>query len=162
MHDIQSGNTPDYLSSLFPPTIDDATPYYLRNPNDLVTINRRTELFAKSFVPSAISLWNSLPDDLKQIESFSQFKTALCNSLFKQDSHPSYYMLGERRYCVLHARIRNNCSDLNFDLFRNHLQNHSCCECGHEREDAEHYLLKCQQFVDARLKLFHKTRPYHP
>ena len=127
-----------------------------------MTINRRTELFSKSFVPSAISLWNTLSDDVKQIDTFSQFKSHLRTTIFKQTSPPSYYHFGERKYCVFHARLRNNCSNLNFDLFRNHLKNHSYCECGYEIEDAEHYLLQCPIFVDSRLTLFHDTRSLHP
>ena len=42
----------------------------------------------------------------------------------------------------LHARLRNNCSNLNFELDRNHLKPRGECECGSEREDAEHYLLQ--------------------
>ena len=34
---------------------------------------------------------------------------------------PSFYLTGDRYLSVLHARIRNKCSNLNNDLFNNHL-----------------------------------------
>ena len=43
-----------------------------------------------------------------------------------------------------------------------HLRLQSACDCGFEREDAEHYLLQCQLHTNARLKLFRDTRPFHP
>ena len=41
-------------------------------------------------------------------------------------------------------------SDLNNDLFLRHISDNKECECGHRKEDASHYLLKCTSFVNAR------------
>ena len=52
---------------------------------------------------------------------------------------PSQFYHGKRQYAILLARIRNNCSNLNNDLFNNHLhQDNTCPNCG-APEDAEHY-----------------------
>lgn len=43
---------------------------------------------------------------------------------------------------ILHARIRNNCSDLKLDLFHNHLSADSSSSCWNDNEDALHYLFE--------------------
>ena len=159
---IRSGLTPDYLSNLFPTTVETNTPYNLRNAEDFTVLNKRTELFSKSYVPSAISLWNSLPAAIKEQGSLAAFKNALTKNIFRARRIPLYFLSGDRRLSVLHARLRNNCSNLNHDLCRNHLRLLERCECGSEREDAEHYLFQCKLFLNARLKLFQKTRSFHP
>ena len=50
---------PDYLSTLFPRQVRESAQYNLRNQNDFVIPTRRTT--ERSFVPSAIQQWNSLP-----------------------------------------------------------------------------------------------------
>ena len=40
---------------------------------------------------------------------------------------------------VLHARLRNKCSGLNGDLFRNHIRNYPLCDLCDVVEDAYHY-----------------------
>ena len=63
---------------------------------------------------------------------------------------------------IIHTRIRNNCSNLNSDLFDNHLQESASCDCGCENENAEHYLFICNRFSDLRIQMFHSLRRYHP
>ena len=75
---------------------------------------------------------------------------------------PKYYLPGDRRSFLYHARLRNNCSNLNHDLFINHLKPNSICYCGNDIEDAEHYFFKCQKYAEQRLVLFHSTRQFHP
>ena len=59
--------------------------------------------------------------------------------------------------------MRNNCSNLNYDLFLNKLRLNAACEkCGHEREDAEHYFMQCPSYTNERLLLFRATRHIHP
>ena len=56
---IKNNIVPDYLSDLFPRS--DENPHYnLRQQNDCLTLLRRTSLFERSFVPSAIQQWNTL------------------------------------------------------------------------------------------------------
>ena len=101
-------------------------------------------------------MWNNLDQNLRNLESFSAFK----NSLIKKSNSnatnvPSVYLSGQRYLSVLHARIRNYCSDLNYDLFSNHLRDDPFCNCIlHEYETAEHFILKCRFFKDQRLTLF--------
>ena len=73
-----------------------------------------------------------------------------------------YYIAGNRRLSVLHARMRNNCSNLNMDLFNNFLHPDSFCSCLQEPENAEHCLFRCNMYNSQRVELFQKLRPYHP
>ena len=40
---------------------------------------------------------------------------------------------------VLHTRLRNKCSSLNSDLFRNHIRNNPLCDLCDVEEDAYRY-----------------------
>ena len=51
---------PSYISDLIPPVVRETTNYRLRNQNNIATPFCRTELFRKSYIPSSISLKNSL------------------------------------------------------------------------------------------------------
>ena len=75
---------------------------------------------------------------------------------------PTHYRAGNRYISVLHARIRNNCSNLLSDLYINHLSPSPTCSCSEEVEDAEHYFLRCSNFRNERVTLFRSTRDFHP
>ena len=62
---------------------------------------------------------------------------------------------------MIHARIRNNCSDLKCDLFQNHLTDDTRCSCGID-ENALHFFFDCENYNELRLIMFQKTRKYHP
>ncbi len=82
--------------------------------------------------------------------------------MFRSPIVPSFYLAGDRREQVYHTRIRNQCSNLNADLFRNHISDTSQCDCGHNVEDAEHFFFQCNRFENQRLQLFTNTRQFHP
>ena len=48
---------------------------------------------------------------------------------FSDSNVIKYYLAGDRKLSILHARIRNNCSDLKFDLFSNGISVHATCGC---------------------------------
>ena len=58
--------------------------------------------------------------------------------------------------------MRNNCSDLKFDLFSSHIAPDTICCCRHRVENAEHYLVQCPLYIAARIALFHQLRRFHP
>ena len=88
---IFNGQTPNYLLDIFPPNVNARTQYTLRNANDIDLIGHRTELFARSFIPSAIKLWNELPVDIKSIQSLSSFKSYVMLS-FSVSNVPKYIL----------------------------------------------------------------------
>ena len=89
---IKMGITPEYLSSIFPNTVGLRTQYNLRITNDLTIVNTRTQLFKNSFLPSCIALWNSLPEEIRNIESVATFKYQLKTHIFKPIKVPNYYL----------------------------------------------------------------------
>ena len=140
------GYLPEYLSDLFPPAVQVTTPYHLRNNNNYVTVQQRLEIFSKSVIPSSTKLWNDFDNDIKNSPTLSSFKSNL-KRYFKPPFVPKYFLSGDRTFSVYHARLRNYCSNLNADLFRNHLRQNSFCDCGHPYEDAEHYFFKCARYT---------------
>ncbi len=105
-----------------------------------VTLARRTEIYSKSFIPSSVALWNDLSNEMKESHSLNIFKSNL-KRLFKPPVVPEYFYTGMRKFTVYHARIRNHCSNLNADLYLNHLRDSPTCQCGYRSENAEHFLL---------------------
>ena len=61
---------------------------------------------------------------------------------------------------VSHARLRNNCSNLNNDLFINHLRERPFCSWCNVIEDAKHYFFPCNQYRNERLLFFEAVRDF--
>ena len=59
-----------YISDLIPPPVGEDTAYTSRNQN-------RTELFKTSCIPSSISLWNNLDDNIRTSASLNSLNTDL-------------------------------------------------------------------------------------
>ena len=58
--------------------------------------------------------------------------------------------------CALHARLRNKCSGLNRDLFRNHISNNPLFDLCDVVEDAYHYFFQCRKYSVKR-QVFNDT-----
>ena len=136
---IAHNMVPEYLTLLFPQNVGNLVSYNLRNNDEFMLLPCRTTLFENSCVPSLISLWNQLPKHLRQIPTISSFKREISNYIFESNIVPSYLFFGTRYLSVIHARMRNNCSDLKNDLFLNHISDKNCCSLCDECEDAEHF-----------------------
>lgn len=150
---IVNGLVPSYLTDILPPSVGEYTNRALRNSTNFRAPLTRHELYRKSFFPSMIILWNKLPNHVKESENITSFK--------KQVSRipppvPKQFLTGDRKYSVLHARIRNKCSNLNDDLFNNHLSLSPLCSCGIDRETSNHYFLVCPIYNTQRLELLRK------
>ena len=122
----------------------------------------RTEISRRSCIPYTISLWNSLKHDFREAQNVNAFKYQLKKHEFSTSQVPLYYFEGERYFSVMHARMRNNCSNLKHDLYSNHLVQSPFCNCVDISEDAEHFFFKCTNFTRERIALFHATRSFHP
>jgi hypothetical protein len=59
---------PQYIMQLFPPSVEMAlgNNFSLRNNSDYITLARRTVIYSKSVIPSAIQLWNNLPTNIRE------------------------------------------------------------------------------------------------
>ena len=56
---IKNNMVPDYLSDLFPRSVENPQ-YNVRQQNDVLNLTRRTSLSERSFVPCVIQQWNTL------------------------------------------------------------------------------------------------------
>ncbi|MEW8548105.1 MAG: reverse transcriptase family protein, partial [Candidatus Thiodiazotropha sp.] len=160
MYRTYYGMVPSYISDLMPPSVANVSQYNLRNSANLSTIPARTATFSKSCIPSAIFDWNNLPLAARESESYSIF----CKELNRQTLRkvPNYYLDGKRKFSILHARLRNFCSNLNQDLYNNYLRDDPVCTCSRGNESAAHYFFECQLYEEQRFQLFTDTREFHP
>ena len=144
-----NGIASNYLHELIPVRVGNITNYNLRNANNIQSIRTYSNSYYNSFLPSAIRDWNNLSDEIKSSQSISQFKNLLNDGRLKVPRHLYH---GVRRYQIHHARLRTNCSPLNFTLFNKNIIDTPFCTCG-LIEDAEHYFFYCHKYNDARLSL---------
>ena len=63
---------------------------------------------------------------------------------------------------VLHARLKNKCSDLNSDLFRNRIRNNPLCDLCDLVEDAYRYFFPCRKYSVERQVFNDIVRGYYP
>lgn len=152
---------PSYISDLIPPTVGETNRYPLRDNVNIRNISTRTTVSQKSCIPSSITMWNSLDINSRAADSLTGFKR-IVSQMSPPVTVPPYYLDGNRFVSVIHARLRNKCSNLNNDLFNNHLNLDPLCSCLIENEDAEHFLLRCKKYEVQRFKLFNSTRIFHP
>ena len=159
MYEYKCSNNlvPDYISDIIPPLVGEVSNYPLRNRQNIASMYTRTEISRKSCIPSAVSDWNNLNNNVREIDTFVSFK----NDVLDTTHVPSYFLKGLRRWAVLHARLRNNFSDLKSDLFQKHLRNLLSCICGSINENAIHYFFECENYSNARIVMFRSTRKYH-
>ena len=143
---MQHGMTPEYLSSLVPPTVGSIARYPLRNESDLQTVPAKSQQYFNSFLPSVTRAWNGLPEDIKNAQTITTFKYKLNRNLKKP---PAYYFSGTRLGQIYHTRLRLNCSSLNNHLFLKNIINDPLCECG-AVEDTYHFFFTCNRFRNLR------------
>ena len=71
---IEHNMAPTYLSDCLPTSIGETVTYNLRNNDDYRSQRCRLQTSSKSFFPSTIKLWNSLPNSVKSLPTFSKLK----------------------------------------------------------------------------------------
>ena len=70
--------------------------------------------------------------------------------------------MGNRYSSVIHERLRNNCSSLNNDLFRNHVRDNPLCVWCGVMEDAIHFLFHCIKYIGERQVFNDTVREFQP
>ena len=90
---MQNDMSPNYLSSLVPPSVGNTTNYPLRNSTNSHTIHTNSQLYFNSFLPSVIRDWNELSEQTRNLPSIASFKREI-NSDIK--NIPSFYFDGKR------------------------------------------------------------------
>ena len=122
----------------------------------------QTNISLRSCIPSAIRMWNTLDEGLKNQPTISFFKNNLQITTFPKLQVPNYFTSGNRYLSVIHARIRNNCSNLYNDLIINHLRDNPLCNWCNEIEDSKHYFFHCNNYRDERHLFFETARDFQP
>ena len=149
---IKNHCTPNYLYELLPQDNVESICYDLRNNDNIRLPHARREALRRSFFPSAIRLWNKLKPSVRNSPSLCALKMSLRKEL---PDKPVLYYYGKRWTSVHHARLRMECSKLNFDLScRLYVRDSPACRCGAAREDASHFFFDCPYYADIRNKLF--------
>ena len=111
---MNTGVSPNYISSLIPASVEDSTTYNLRNANNFRHTLSRTQQYYRSFLPSNISAWNDLSLEVRQSNSIQSFTYQLNKNLKKP---PKHYYIGNRIFQIQHTRLRTDCSSPNHHLF---------------------------------------------
>ena len=137
---ISSSEAPNYLIELLPEKIGERRPNS-RNANDYIMFKTRTETFRRSFIPSAVKLYNSLDPQNRCLK--------YCNKLNEYEPNKLFFE-GNREVNIKHAQLRMKCSKLNYHLFLLHVTDSPACPCGFDTEDANHYLLHCPLYLVER------------
>ena len=97
------------------------TNYSFRNLDNITVPFCRKEPFRNSCITLSVSLWNNLDENIRNSSSFSSFKYEKKKKKKKKKNaitRQSTYVYCDRFLSVMHARIRNECSNLNSDLPR--------------------------------------------
>lgn len=77
LYKIVNGLSPNYLRDLLPLTVQQSTRYSLRNRSNFSIPASRTATYAKSFLPTTVSDWNALTQDIRDSHTLSSFKYKL-------------------------------------------------------------------------------------
>ncbi len=133
-------NVPIYLQELRPETNFSRHNRNLRSNNDLTLPQCRINKYKNSFLPKAITLWNHLSTDAKNISNYFSFKSYLEKSVSTTNS---LFYVGNRKFNIIMARLRMKCSDLCGHLFQLKIVDDPRCKCGYMFEDSVHFFLVC-------------------
>ena len=149
---IINQQSPNYLCDLLPSDNVESINYSLRNCNNIKLPHCRKESFRRSFLPSAIRLWNKLDKKVRDAPSILSLKLELKK---KYPDKPLIYYYGHRWPSVHHARLRMQCSKLNHDLHcKLHVLDNPSCQCGASKETTRHFFMKCPIYEKIREKLY--------
>ena len=101
-------------------------------------------------MPQCIDLWNNLEHNMRNIVDFETFK----RTIIENRARDELYNFGERKFNIIHAQLRLNCSNLKSHLVSLHVLDDPTCVCGHDTENAHHYFFTCPLYDIERTKLF--------
>ena len=117
LYNIINNNTPEYLRSHLPPTVNTISGYSLRNRNNLSVSRCNSISLQKSFFYSTMYKWNNLNDNVRHATSAKTFKKLVSNN----NKVNKWYYFGDRFYNIILAKMRMKCSSLSAHLHRMHV-----------------------------------------
>ena len=95
------------------------------NKDEFVPPEWRSRTYQKSFLPFAVSLWNSLEEDTRTISNYELFKETLMGNV---NDNPLFH-LATRQEQIIMARLRMHSSDLKGHLHSMKIIESSTCSC---------------------------------
>ncbi len=122
----------------------------------------RLVCFRNSFFPDCAARWNTLPQEMRMMNSVSQFKFYLSRhvsnmtnpSLINDYNCSCYSNVCFGRTGHLITQFRLGLSPLRSDLFKyNITDNPFCPACGVATETLKHYFFECSAYITFRLSL---------
>ena len=153
MHKAVNGHAPEYIADLLPDTVKNITSYDLRNKEDFEIYEVHSEKLRKSLFPDCVRQWNSLDNTVRNMNSYDTFK----NEITTVRKCPSLFYIGIRKFNVIHAQLRMNCSNLNAHLHSLHVIDNPACLCSHSIEDTTHVFLDCPRYFTQRISLYNSV-----
>ena len=118
--------------------------------------------FLKSFIPSSIRLWNSLPENVRLSDNLDAYKLKI-SRIYKSDTHYPPHLCGKTRDHIYLCRIRLGLSGLNAHRKKYNFINFSNCpNCQAEHEDEKHFFLFCTQYAAPRQMMIAQLLPLVP
>ncbi len=106
-HKIVHDNVPSYLSEMKPAENVERHNRNLRSNNDLTLPKCRINKYKSSLLPKATSLWNELSLEVRNIVSYTSFKTVLERNIPPPNI---LFNIGTRKISILMAKLRMKCS----------------------------------------------------
>ena len=149
MYGIINKLSPSYFTDLLLPKVSEISNFPLCNSESYFLPMYRLSLSNSSFFPSTLTSWNSLDIDIRNSKTYSSFKHTLANkfSVNRWLSH------GQRKYSIIHTKLRHDYSGLNYDLYRFNLRDNPGCKCGFQCANSHHYFLECPIYDNIRNNL---------
>ena len=159
LHEVIHRQFPPYLLNDLPHMSDGNSRLERRFKFNTLPYNHT--YYRDSVIPSMISNWNKLPNDIRTNTSLKAFKF-----LFKNNFTPPacpLYLYGARLEQMSHTRIRLNFSNLNYHLFNHGLSNSPNCEHCNVPETPIHYFMECTKYpANLRNELVTKAKAILP
>jgi hypothetical protein len=160
IYKIQNDLAPDYLKDILPKANHTYVRYNLRQNQNIKIPFTRLEIFKRSFIPTAISLWNKLDIAVRLSPDVKSFKKSI------KERHPEPIILhfyGQRWPAIHHTRLRLGCSKLNFHLcFGLFVIDDPSCRCGFHSETPVHFFFDCLLYNDLLVILQNIVEPIAP
>ena len=124
--------------------------YQLRHARVIPKPKTRFTTFDRSFIPSTITIWNNIPQNIQESNSLPVFKRNISN---KEDP-PILYYFGEHWPSVHHAQMRMGCSSLASNLtFNLKAISDPARHCGADLENAHQVFFTCPKYDEIRNSL---------
>ena len=162
---IIHNQTPPYLSRNI--TFKQPQTHSLRNTQTIDFPRCRLETYKKSFFPSCIHIWNTLPDTLINAKNYTTFKKEIKHHLNlgtgETEISRLFYNSHDGFQGKILTQIKLNLSPLKSQLFKYNLtDNPFCPSCGDSVETPIHYFMECNTHRENRQTMIKNLLKLNP